>query len=412
MSKDNKDFFKKKNDWSEIKDRLLAGYLPQYFQKLLASYHPIFYIDCFAGKGKFDDGNDGSPRIALKIRNDCLARTTVDKGKIDTCFIDLNYANELQENIREFHHNGKPTIISGKYEEQIENVLSDKKGQNVFLYIDPYGIKALDFNLFKKYPNLGFYSVEMLINMNSFGFFRDACRVMRVDRINKDNIFSDLDEIIIEYEPTEVDASEQSEVLLNNIAGGTYWKAIVQDYQNGIIDGYEAEKRFSTEYKKQLRQIYKYVLDMPIRMKPNQRPKYRMIHVSNHEDGCILMANNMASRKDELFIDIQNKGQLELDMFTQTVENEAINQDEIDKKVHNFIEKLQDETTINTLLASFFTEYGVLCKTGDITNILGVMEENRRIEVIRNPPVTKTGKASTFFSEGKGQSVTIRRVKV
>lgn len=61
MAKNQRDFFKKKNEWSEIKDTLLRCYLPQYFQKLLVSGKPIFYIDCFAGKGKFDDGNDGSP---------------------------------------------------------------------------------------------------------------------------------------------------------------------------------------------------------------------------------------------------------------------------------------------------------------------------------------------------------------
>lgn len=77
MAKDNSTFFKKKNTWSEIKDRLLGCYLPQYFQKVLLTYKPIFYVDCFAGKGKFDDGKDGSPRIALKIRDDCIGRTSV-----------------------------------------------------------------------------------------------------------------------------------------------------------------------------------------------------------------------------------------------------------------------------------------------------------------------------------------------
>lgn len=70
MSKDNKDFFKKKNEWSEIKDRLLGCYLTPYFQKVLLTRKPIFYVDCFAGKGKFEDGKDGSPLIALRIREE------------------------------------------------------------------------------------------------------------------------------------------------------------------------------------------------------------------------------------------------------------------------------------------------------------------------------------------------------
>ena len=74
MSKNNADFFKVKNPWSVIKDRLLQCYLAPYFQKVLTTNKPIFYVDCFAGKGKFEDGNPGSPLIALKVREECLRR--------------------------------------------------------------------------------------------------------------------------------------------------------------------------------------------------------------------------------------------------------------------------------------------------------------------------------------------------
>ena len=63
MSKDNRDFFKEKKDWSEIKDTLLGAYLKPYFQKVLMTKRPIFYVDCFSGKGRFDDGKPGSPVI-------------------------------------------------------------------------------------------------------------------------------------------------------------------------------------------------------------------------------------------------------------------------------------------------------------------------------------------------------------
>ena len=75
MSKDNSDFFKQKNSWSLIKDRLLSGYLAPYMQKVLTTNKKICYVDCFSGKGKFDDGQLGSPLIALKIRDDCLSKS-------------------------------------------------------------------------------------------------------------------------------------------------------------------------------------------------------------------------------------------------------------------------------------------------------------------------------------------------
>ncbi|KJR99989.1 MAG: hypothetical protein VR68_07450 [Peptococcaceae bacterium BRH_c4a] len=408
MSKNNSSFFKSKNSWSEIKDKLLSYYLPQYFQKVLMTNKSIFYVDCFAGKGKFDDGKDGSPRIALQIRDTCISQSRAKNPKIDTCFIDLNYEDELRANTIGYStKNGAPQIISGKYEEQIETLLSDKIGKNVFLYIDPYGIKALDYGLFSKFADYGFFSIEMLINMNSFGFMRAACRAMRVEYVLDES----LDELV-EYEPTQVDANKQSIELLNNIAGGEYWQDIVKDYNSNKIDGYQAEKRFSTEYKQCLRKKYTYILDMPICIMSKQHPKYRMIHVSNHEEGCILMADNMFSRSDELFVEIQNQGQLSL--FEHDVQNNVVDRDDIQQKMLNFISKFSNSMTANKLIAAFFTEYGVLCKSGEIRNIWADMEKNGLIEVTRIPATTpKTGKPSKFFTEDKSnnQSVTIERSK-
>lgn len=301
MAKNQRDFFKKKNEWSEIKDTLLRCYLPQYFQKLLVSGKPIFYIDCFAGKGKFDDGNDGSPLIAMQIINERLGMSRISRknNAIVPCFIELNHAADLEQNLMLHPYQyGTPQVVDGKFEDNIRGLLKDKRGYNVFLYIDPYGIQALDSQLFDEIGTYGFRSFEMLINFNSFGFFRDACRVMKVD-ISQDDALMGLDDLV-EYEPTTVTASPQSENLLTRIAGGNYWMDIVMDFQMGRIDGYQAERRLSAEYKQHLKQKYKYVLDMPIRLKPGQRPKYRMIHVCDHEDGCFLMAENMQRRKDEL----------------------------------------------------------------------------------------------------------------
>jgi hypothetical protein len=92
-----------------------------------------------------------------------------------------------------------------------------------------------------------------------------------------------------------------------------------------------------------------------------------------------------------------------------TMENEMISQEEIDDKVNHFIENYSGDISMNSLLASFFTEYGVLCKSHNIINTLRKMEQNNHIEVIRDPPYTKIGKVSAFFTEGKDQNVTIRR---
>jgi len=401
MPKNQKNFFAQKNPWSEVKDNLLGGYLPQYFQKVLMTYKPIFYVDCFAGKGKFDDGSLGSPLIALDARSICVNQTHQRNPIINCCFIDLYHAGDLENNISSYQFgSGYPKVISGRYENEIVQLLSAQSGSNVFLYIDPYGIKALDISLFDQFANIG--SIEILINMNSFGFFRDACRAMSVPYHEEDSL-----DDLVEYDPTIVNPSPQSIQMLNGIAGGEYWQVIVRDYKNEQIDGFEAEKRFSYEYKQRLRRNYSYVLDMPIRLKPKHRPKYRMIHLSNHADGCLLMADNMSSRSDELFVDIQDKGQQQL--FEQDTENMLIDINEIKRKVAAHIDRYPNQKNINTRLAIFFTENGVLCKSGQVCDAFKEMELAGTIEVTRNPAETNTGKQSTFFTESNGKSVIIQK---
>jgi three-Cys-motif partner protein len=230
MSKRNDDFFREKKPWSEVKDELLGCYFKPYVSKILHTYKPLVYVDCFAGKGKFDDGKPGSPIIALDIINECISSTKMETVNINTCFIDLHYATDLKNNLK-----GYPGIhiISGRFEDEIERYLSDKTGCNVFLYIDPYGIKALQCSIFDRLATGKFYSIELLINLNSFGFMREACRALGTT-YNDVFVFDDL----VEYEPTIVDISEQSIVELNEIAGGDYWQYIVKDYKNNRINGY------------------------------------------------------------------------------------------------------------------------------------------------------------------------------
>ena len=280
MAKKNDDFFVEKKPWSKVKDELLGCYLTPYVAKILYTYKPMVYIDCFAGKGKFDDGNPGSPLIALDIFQKGLAKTRMDgKARIDAVFIDLNYASDLETNLRAYPG---IKIVSGTYEGVIDELLKSKTNWNVFLYIDPYGIKDLDCSRFDAFANGQFNTIELLMNMNSFGFIREACRAMGTQfKIDEGDFFDEL----IEYDSTVLDETEKSIEALNRIAGGDYWKEIIIQYKNGVIDGYRAEEYFSELYCQRLSESFTYVLNMPIRIRPNQHPKYRMIHATNHPSG-------------------------------------------------------------------------------------------------------------------------------
>ena len=413
MSKDNRDFFVQKKIWSVVKDELLRCYLVPYFNKIFFTRKPILYVDCFAGKGKFDDGNDGSPLVALKCLDTSYqqsreAKMGVLMPQVMVKLIELNHAEALKKNIP-VEHKHRTEVIGDAFEKVIINELNRALRAygdlNVFLYVDPYGIKALNMNLFQQLPYV-FSSAELLINLNSFGFIREALRVRKVAlRENEDELLADLDE----YEPSLL----QSVADLDRIAGGRYWADIIDRYSDGQIDIDEAEKLFAEQYKQTLRKHYRYVLDMPIRLRPEHKPKYRMVHATNHPDGCILMADNIFKRTDYLFVDVQRQGQLSL--FEMTPENDIVNENDLDDKMISLIEREGREKSLplNELQAKFFDEYGVICSTKHLSSgregsSLKRLESARRIEVLRTPP-TRNGKPTRFWTEGRGQKIEIKR---
>lgn len=400
MSKDNKDFFREKQRWSEVKDELLGCYLKPYIQKIIYTNRPIVYVDCFAGKGKFDDGKLGSPLIALSVIDKCLKCSKADHfKKVETTFIDVNYAGDLKHNLKKYD---SAKIISGTYEETIENLLQEKQNSNIFLYIDPYGIRSLNANLFHEFKNqrYNFHSIELLINLNSFGFIREGCRVLGVP-FSEDYLLEDL----VEYESLKLDKNEKSVKILDKIAGGDYWQEIIRAKNRNEITVLEAEKKFVDEYCNQLRKSYNYVLNMPIRIKKNKIPKYRMIHVTDHYDGCILMATNICNRW-EVMKDIQENGQMSL--FAEDCNNEIIDERVIECKVTNHAKNYNKFERLNKIIAEFFIAQGPICTEGNIKKVLKKLETKNSIEVKRSQAITKEGKPCKSFQDGSKNKIEIR----
>lgn len=414
MSKDNSHFFDKKSEWAVIKDSLLQCYLVPYFQKLLHSGKQICYIDCFAGMGKFLDGNPGSPLIALETRKKCLelSRLSLRQNAIKMAFIESDHANELASNIIQVDSKNDVTrVIQGKFKETINKLLINQAGRNVFLYIDPYGIKSLDMNLLSSFSKMGFSTFEMLINFNSFGLLRNACCALKV------SWRSDMPDVseLIEYAPNKIDDTPQSVALVNSITGGDYWRDIVLKYKNKALSAYQAERELVKMFKSELRKHYKYVLDMPISLREGQLPKYRMIHVSNHEDGCFLMAQNMQNRKKELYFQIQSSGQLsfldKIEDLSKSLDGILYTRDEIDEKLQYTIRRYCAPVRYKTLITDFVNDNGLLCDFNFMQEIIKTWEKRGFAIIVRNPAYTQNGKPTSFWEEKSGKTLTITWTK-
>jgi three-Cys-motif partner protein len=275
------DFFKEKKPWSKYKDFILGYYLQPYISKLQRYGRPIAIIDCFAGPGKFQDGNDGSPLIISKLIKDWREKHKVNVVGV---FIERKkeYYDELEVNLSPFK--GYTSPIKGEFGNYIEKIaqLSDKN--TIFVYVDPFGVKDLIFDemekIFKKVSKNN--SVELLMNFNCNGFLRWALKALNYDS-KTDEIDSDVEN----EEPCSIDD-------LNKIANGDYWQEIaISD-----ISHEEKVENIASKYIEQLKQYFPFVNAYPIKDKLKNIPKYYLIYATRHEDGLLLMNNTMCKAKE------------------------------------------------------------------------------------------------------------------
>ena len=398
MAEKNEIFFIEKKEWSKTKDALLGCYLRPYFSKILHTKKPIIYVDCFAGKGFFDDGEKGSPLIALDIIHKTLGITNSDnEHPVEKYFIELNHHEDLKRNL---NYDKTAVVIGGRYEENILNILSNKNNYCIFLYIDPYGFKALDYEIFREISNKRNYSLEIFINFNSFGFFRQACNVLGTDLREKDMM-----EELPEYEASVFTKSEEAKLQLNSIAGGDYWIKIVESYNNEIISSSNAEKMIAKGYQNQLKKLFKYVVNMPIRLNEENHPKYRMIFATNHSSGANIMIRNMLKRKNELTMQ-ENNGQLSF--FELDMENNLFDREKTKVKIFDMLNSLSRET-LTDFIAKFYTSHEILCDLETFTYLLKELEHEGKIIIDRDPKFTSNGKISSFWTEDSKHKVFLKK---
>lgn len=388
MSSSNS-FFKEKRAWSRLKDEVLKAYLAPYLAKVSKTRKPIIIADCFAGKGRFDNGEPGSPLIIAEAIAHQLSDTS--SPDIKGVFIEKKYFNDLKANIPD-----SPwlTPLEGDYEERMEYFIQkyQPRDQNLLLYVDPYGIKSVLFSYFERIQRKGFRTVELLLNLNTFGFLREGCRLLK----NPDSETESPD-----YYEQDVNTPER----LDEIAGGSYWREIVEKYYSGRTKMPEAEERFIAQYCERLKQVFRYVVNIPIKVKLNNIPKYRIVYGTDHAEGLLLMVDDMHKRWADFRMEARNNQSplFECDFPDPTKQQDCW---KIEDKIISYIDQ---EIDLKALLVRLVEEFGISFSTSEYKDYLKKME-NDRIDVKRVPAKTPTGRPSTSWDHTRNDfSVKISR---
>ena len=292
----SEDFFQKKRPWSKYKDQILGYYLEPYIPKVARLNKPIWIVDCFAGKGKFADGEPGSPLIISGLIERWRSRGTDIQG----LFIEDNLENyrALEHNLAT--RNDYSTCKHASFEESLNDLVGLAKLNTVFLYLDPYTVKGLVFeNLKSVYDQIhkSGASVEVLMNFNVATFMRWALAALK--RHELPNASDEMD--FLADDPNEtVEIS-----VLNGIAGGNYWQDIANDSE--LPFGKKLDK-FTQHYIAKMSSSFGHLCNYPVKSKySHQAPKYQLVYGTRHPDGLELMNDSMCkARLDFLGTEFNN----------------------------------------------------------------------------------------------------------
>lgn len=237
------EFFRAKRRWSKVKDKIVGDYVDMYLNTVHKLRRPILIVDGFAGPGRFGDGSPGSPLII------CNAIRKRSRGLMSCLFADVHpdHRAALKRNLAEHI---AFNVCEPPYEDcaqALTRALELGAGSTVFFYLDPYGIKDLEFDLvrqiYERNPNR---STEVLINFNFRAFMRMS---------GNWNYGDSASEVSRKVKKGKTET-------VNRVMGGDYWQSIIIDPG---LDKIAREVAVVKEYLARVRQFFEYAYAIPVK---------------------------------------------------------------------------------------------------------------------------------------------------
>jgi len=174
-----KDPFEKKETQTVSKHNILENYLKPWI-KILSSrgwVNKLYYVDAFAGPGKFSTGEEGSPVIGARLLRECW------KPQINYCCIciekDEKRVSELETELNEFRDKVDIKIYPGEFDDKINEVIKEIGGHPALFFIDPEGFSGMRFSSIEKVLNLS--HKEILINFQ----YNAIQRWLKAEKVEK-----------------------------------------------------------------------------------------------------------------------------------------------------------------------------------------------------------------------------------
>ncbi len=253
---------------TRVKHTILKKYLETWINILGRWNKKVCFFDCFAGRGKYADGKDGSPLIILKAAAELKSKRQ-HIGEIELTFIEKdkgNYENLLkilEEEIEKNPEKYSGIKVNQPINDEFVNVVSDllneyEKLPPSFFFIDPFGFGGIPFQIIQKI--LSIQKTEVFINF----MIRDVNRFL-----NSPNHLHSIEEL---YGIDDVN---------NNI--------------DSRFSNLNRESALLKLYREQLHEHAGVNFTFPFKINADEKLQttYYLIHATNHLQGCEVMKDIM-----------------------------------------------------------------------------------------------------------------------
>lgn len=299
-------FFDQKKPWSQYKDLILRYYLRPYLQKVKNLGRPILLIDGYAGPGRFKDGSEGSPFFISRA----IAPLAESGVSVSALFVERDESkfNELKKNMMPFE--SFVELRNADFGDCVTEIAKLADSNTVFLYMDPFSLSRVHLGhlaeIFSKIQSGS--SVELLLVLMAHTFVRwaHACQQAELDGSEvlfdkyvmgeEDRFDEEMANAIWDMKSVRSAKSAiTSRAELDGIAGGQYWRAIIDD--TSLIHS-ERAQAFVDSYVEKLRQWFSVVCSYPLKADPSsQDAKYWVVFGSRYRPSIDLINGAITSAR-------------------------------------------------------------------------------------------------------------------
>ena len=137
-------FFDTLRDWTKRKIEIISKYTAAGARILKKGW----YIDGFAGTGLYEDEKKGSSLVVAEI-----AQELKDKVSLSCLNVEEDRENYRQLVRNTCQLNPPPINLHGSFTGKIDDILEHISNDNVICFLDPFGIKGIDYSTIQKLVN-------------------------------------------------------------------------------------------------------------------------------------------------------------------------------------------------------------------------------------------------------------------